>query len=91
MNTKHTPATPLPWSAEERGLTIHRQVVVGKGLVCQVSRRAGQAENAAYIAHACNAYPRLVEALRGCLKGRSDADSPQFVLARALLVELGEK
>lgn len=86
METKRKPATPLPWRSEERGATIHRQVVVSKGLVCQVARRAGQVENAAYIAHAANAYPKLVVALREIADGR---DLPMHE-ARELLRNLGE-
>lgn len=49
-------------------------------------------ENAAYIAHAANAYPRLVEALREQLQAYEGDFGPQHISTRhrALLRELGE-
>ena len=44
--------------------------------------------NAAYIAHAANAYPKLVEALRAVVK--DDPTIGELMDARALLRELGE-
>lgn len=46
-------------------------------------------QDAAYIAHACNAYPKLVEALRIIAHNGPDDDSPQ-TLAAHILRELGE-
>ena len=48
----------------------------------------GTLQDAAYIAHAANAYPKLVEALREVIAGRYEADASR---ARALLRELGEE
>lgn len=59
------PEHALPWHVAED--SYQRSTVD----VCSVPRRAcvSQSEDymdAAYIVHACNAYPRLVEALRRC-------------------------
>jgi hypothetical protein len=48
--TKHTPATPLPWIADD--LPVHKSF-----------NKARLNQNRAYSAHAANAYPKLVEAL----------------------------
>jgi len=55
----------------------------------------GHRENAAYIVHAANAYPKLVEALRNVEElladlERGGAENPEFEQVRALLRELGE-
>lgn len=62
--------------------------------------RASYAEgyrDAAYIVHACNAYPRMVEALReladrcdGEEGVRADGSNIQTFAARAVLIQLGE-
>lgn len=66
MSTKHTPATPIDFRAE--GNTVK---AVSHGVWFTIARclyakltRAGNEQNAAYIAHASNAYPRLVDAAR---------------------------
>lgn len=77
--TTHKPATPLPWVYEpnlERGdartsgyireRTITAEYANLGRAVAKAVRFNGstdQERNAAYIAHAANAYPRLVEAL----------------------------
>ena len=81
------PSTPLPWTAY--ALTVN-----GDSLeVCEVAdhvhadhdNSADAPQNAAYIAHACNAYPRLVEALRSTLGKLADhatrQDDPQYIYA----------
>ena len=83
--TKHTPATPLPWrfAKMEGG---KRLALVNKhgGLISYLDCSE---EKAAYIAHAANAYPKLVEALRQMsdVHGRA-VDS----IGRQVLRELGE-
>ena len=87
--TRHTPATPLPWevirATDQRTGTM---VCGGKPFngathAPAIVKRAGIGthEDAAYIAHTANAYPKLVEALRMC-----DNDH-----AGTLLRELGEE
>ena len=101
---KHTPATPLPWVYEpnlERGdartsgyireRTITAEYAQLGRSVAKAVRFNGstdQDRNATYIAHACNAYPRLVEALRKVLD--PEAAQIKWREARALLRELGE-
>ena len=93
------PATPLPWHV---GLRQAEQIVYdAKGwAVANATVYHGAADvaetkaNARYIAHACNAYPRLVEALRTLEKDNYGQPSAVTVRAlepiRALLQEPGE-
>ena len=58
------PATPLPWTV---GKTTRIGGVEIQSVDINAGDYAGEAytpQDAAYIAHAANAYPRLVEALR---------------------------
>ena len=61
MTTHHTPATPLPWNS---GLPTSNQTVDGQRGVWAgkigVADVYGYAANSTYIAHAANAYPKLV-------------------------------
>ena len=98
MTTKHTPATPLPWTPE-----IHKRGKRTVGSLHQIRFHASD-KDAAYIAHAANSYPLLVEALRvlqaridACElgpvnTGREQADkiAEECAATRALLRELGE-
>jgi hypothetical protein len=99
--TKHTPATPLPWATRKPAKANIYTLTDNTAAIAMATHHHGtqkQFENAAYIAHACNSYPRLVEALRehiaylgkdvpsyDCGKRRS------YDAARALLRELGEE
>lgn len=72
MTTNHKPVTPLPWSYSRRGSVGDFRITGGVFLSgeAQTPKVAGIAfdvyheQDAAYIAHAANAYPKLVEALR---------------------------
>jgi len=94
------PATPLPWSV---------LIEDGRNAVCgRVDPVTGKSiprgMDAAYIVHAANSYPKLVEALRQDLKlfdllakespARSDDNFAGYVVSadriRFLLRELGE-
>ena len=92
MTTKHTPATPLPWRVSPaRPAEVQQQ----SGTYSIGLMGMDGAANAAYIAHAANAYPRLVDALRGLIAldvvlGREFYDRQTVADARALLRELGE-
>lgn len=86
MNVHHTPVTPLPWTVEDGGM-FEAQVVGPVEGVAQTILHNGQRQNADYIAHAANAYPKLVEALRKC----ADAGSPAADDAFDLLHSLGEE
>lgn len=73
METKHNPATALPWTPvseranEGMGAPVETEL---RGADRQVAVRLGrlynarQKQDAAYLAHAANAYPQLVAALR---------------------------
>lgn len=105
MNTKHKPATPLPW--DTAGIVPQFHIVGGnpQELIadCTVGRDRPKADyaNADYLAHAANAYPKLVDALRYFAKNMdpngewvaqsADKRAKAFDDARALLRELGEE
>ena len=105
--TKHAPATPLPWHLGTR--QAEQIVYDGKGwAVANATVYHGHADgaetkaNAAYIAHACNKYPQLVQALRAMMEQYSVAHDSQTearlleqgnagAVGRALLRSLGEE
>ena len=118
--TKHQPATLLPWNVGDDRKMRQQQAAQGgavpiftysKAHDCNLAAmdlRGNEAAdvraNAAYIAHACNAYPRLVGRLHNHLLAHSIAEShedfgdareivctcQQCSATRALLAELGE-
>lgn len=107
MTTKHAPGTPLPWHLGVKQL--ERIVYDEKGwAITNATVYHGHADdpdcrnNAAYIAHAANAYPKLVEALRSAMDaisaeycghdGQCGADVKGCYVRKfaALLRELGE-
>jgi hypothetical protein len=79
----HTPATPLPWKV------VDASVFSGKAKVC-IAVEYPNGDSAAYIAHAANAYPKLVEALREELFNFGDRVKAHE-RHRALLRSLGEE
>lgn len=84
MNKKQKPSTSLPW--EPIKLPGHYGVVNEQDLrVCE----SQDSEDAAYIVHAANAYPKLVEALRNALRGDKFKAIAELEAAD-LLRELGE-
>jgi hypothetical protein len=85
--TKHTPATPLPWTHQATRKPMMPLVAANGEWISSPYNRVGDIEDFEYIAHAANAYPKLVEALREVIAGRYEADASR---ARALLRELGE-
>lgn len=93
---KHTPATPLPW---HMGVKQAERIVYDASgwAVANATTYHGQADkeetkaNAAYIAHAANAYPKLVDALRlASLWVDAEAAKEQREDFAAILSELGE-
>ncbi len=75
------PATPLPWKPFGPFVIDENENEVASG---------GYGIDAAYIAHACNLYPELVEALGQLCKAASDewTDSWEwFDRARAVLAK----
>ena len=85
------PATPLPWKCKQVGDTGGKNQVGVYEIRHEPWRVAEYAndEDAAYIAHACNAYPKLVEALRSIAKLAWGGKLQQYA-AQAILRELGE-
>ena len=57
MNTTNRPARPLPWITNKR-----HEVITAKDFHGVANFREDQ--DAAYAVHACNAYPKLLDALR---------------------------
>ena len=103
--TKIRPATALPWKAHSAnkasnfgGYESHVRTKSGLPLVAKA--RGGDADtaeaakqNATYIAHAANAYPMLVEALRDVLAMMHPeaVDGLIAAHAHALFRDLGEE
>lgn len=87
MDTKHQPATPLPWVFDDARGVIRMETGPH---IANLTVRSGDADGP-YLAHAANAYPKLVEALRE-LQATLGADFLDCPLgkARTLLRELGE-
>lgn len=90
--TKHQPATPLPFRIAEERSDYAEIVGPLDGTVAYASQ-----EYAAYLAHAANSYPKLVEALRnlalrcdGAEGVRADGSNIDTAHAAGLLRELGE-
>ena len=98
---KHTPATPLPWAQNQvdprciMGKRNDRPDVEWSQVAASQPRQAMHAHeaiaDAAYIAHAANAYPRLVAELkRLCVEIPRMLGSNQ-TMKNDLLRELGEE
>jgi len=107
MNTKIRPATALPWEI----VAIQKRNIVSAGVpggddfrviadMYYHTKVEVQRQNAAYIAHAANAYTALVEALVKIVKyADSEPDGGDFVemhranieRARDVLQKLGEE
>ena len=100
------PGTALPWVLDGAVILTANQRAHGVGLVADCNDNEVSAKrskrNAEYIAHAANAYPKLVEALAGLFEhcamihkhwgegsNAKQADAAQNA-ARDLLRELGE-
>ena len=87
MTTKQIPATPLPWKASGGCLNPH--------LPMSLDADAHRID-AAYIAHAANAYPRLIDALhhvRELAQENAKGQDGYEIIAEwtdSLLRELGE-
>jgi hypothetical protein len=93
MTIKHKPATPLPWfenwnNPQDGWIEGQSQQVVVLTGVQDGQDQDDADKDAAYIAHAANAYPKLVRALYNIqrdVRTRQDIED-----ARDLLRELGE-
>ena len=78
MSTKHAPATPLPWHRynQDRG-SIH--------FGCALETITGD-DDLDFAIHACNAYPKLIETLKGLIGEGITVDA----VVTEVLTELGE-
>lgn len=98
------PGTPLPWVRREKVDCNYGRYSAAMGPVILDPSEGEYAEacsedDAAYIAHACNAYPRLVASLKECLAlvesdytgTKGDLSNGVAPRAAALLTELGEQ
>ena len=80
------PGTPLPWE-------VDREIVLWQAgddeleEVATASRLSACTHDAAYIAHACNAYPKLVEALKRRI---TTPGANEYAACGKLLQDLGE-
>jgi hypothetical protein len=83
------PATPLPWTFRESGPTKYG-VLGSVHIPRERSVMSNNRDDAAYIVHAANSYPRLVEALKECVKPANPDHAQACIDARALLRSLGE-
>lgn len=94
------PATPLPWHSAEietpLGDRLGNAYKLTRGeneiAIFRADGSRTQEGDARYAAHAANAYPRLVEALKKVIGVYQDAsDAPLYAIrAKKLLRELGE-
>ena len=85
----HRPATALPWRASPARPAEVQQV---SGVYTIGLMGMDGAANATYIAHAANAYPKLVEMLRNIASNEWDAGGATSTgkSIRTLLREIGE-
>ena len=93
------PATPLPWYQHTSADQFKKPVIVsrpgaGRGCVTRIvefpSNLSCEQANAAYIVHACNAYPELVAALRECLTDDGAAAERNHTNAMQRLAAINE-
>ena len=96
MTAKHKPATALPWSVDQTpsGFEVVNEETLFTVARIPTSQRSMSTRmmetNAAYIVHAANAYPKLVEAIKDSLHGHCDVGSQSSALFLRILRELGE-
>ena len=72
------PETPLPWWSNTSSI-IPRIFGPEHGLRGNADQVPANGKDAAYIVHACNAYPRLVEALRNAVADADRAQQGQWI------------
>ena len=90
MTTNHKPATALPWKYQAEG-RAQFGILGSARLPAPHPTAQNNQTDAAYIAHAANAYPRLVEF--ACFVALQDPNglTTEGNRARALLRELEEE
>lgn len=100
MTAKNAPATQLPWKIDEATdlpLAVIEDSETGDGIAEFGKRTKRNVANAAYIVHAANAYPQLIEALRDLAdshealeRERGSMRATHTSNARTILRSLGE-
>ena len=99
-DTKAKPATALPWVYEMVGVSSLGgdgvdvfEIATADGYA-RVAEHIGGFQNADYIVRACNAYPKLVAALKKLARPVEYADTPaglgELIAGHELLHHLGE-
>ena len=87
------PATPLPWLAGQSITAAREGRQRGSYDRVTVAQRVNRSDDAAYLAHSANAYPKLIEALKTFADMTPDAEGGAWIAkhSAALLRELGEE
>lgn len=88
MTIKHTPATPLPWTS-----VGHDGGIFGQKSRLRVSEPVKFLDDREYIAHAANAYPKLIAnllSLYAVMESTGYDATTEAMRAHDLLRELGE-
>ena len=91
MEAKHQPKTRLPWKVSGIGYLCNDKTVIARTHI--VPEHLDQSvtlfvSDADYIAHAANAYPKLVEALRDAMHKVAKPEDCRSI--QDLLVGIGE-
>ncbi len=81
------PETDLPWEFDPSGKHYAHYVIRHNGQIACYPRNT---VDALYIVHACNAYPKLIRALKACTECLLDQCLPNCE-SRVLIRELGEE
>lgn len=95
-NVKHAPHTDLPWSVDQtpsgfEAVNEETTFTVARIPTSQRSMSTRMMEtNAAYIVHAANAYPQMVETVKDFILDHRNGLGPDITRLEALLRELGE-
>lgn len=84
------PATPLPWNVVGNGYTVWAENEIIFSANSPRMRGTNANKDAAYIVHAANAYPGMVETVRDFILDTRNELGPDISRLEALLRELGE-
>jgi hypothetical protein len=93
MNTNHKPATALPWEAIPYRYVLNsatRARIHAESNAPVIDDANPSLDDAAYIAHAANAYPELVAFVKRVSETEHDSGWDERLSAAALLAKLGE-
>lgn len=96
MNTNHKPATALPWAVDHTpsGFEVVNEETLFTVARVPTSQRSMSPRmmesNAAYIVHAANAYPQMIETLKDFILDHRNGLGPDVTRLEALLRYIGE-